>query len=102
MSIPQGLSEPPAYSSDNTAMMETGKVSASLPRHAQNDNMELKKMQGAEADVEVQEDIMQLARLGDVGGIQTLFDRGKFSPSYKDEEGITPLHVGRSSRLLME
>jgi hypothetical protein len=39
------------------------------------------------------EDIMQLARLGDVGAVQALFDSGKVAPSYRDGEGITPLHV---------
>lgn len=42
----------------------------------------------------IEGDIMQLARLGEVGAIQKLFDDGTFSIDYKDEEGITPLHVG--------
>ena len=42
----------------------------------------------------IEEDIMQLARLGEVGAIQKLFENGKFDAKYKDEEGITPLHVG--------
>lgn len=41
----------------------------------------------------VEEDIMQLARLGEIGAIQKLFDKGKFDARYKDEQGITPLHV---------
>jgi len=41
----------------------------------------------------VEEDIMQLARLGEVGAIQKLFETGKYDPNYKDEQGITPLHV---------
>jgi palmitoyltransferase len=36
---------------------------------------------------------MQLARLGEVAAVQKLFETRKFSPIYKDEEGITPLHV---------
>lgn len=39
------------------------------------------------------EDIMQLARLGEVGAMQKLFDTKGLSASYKDDEGITPLHV---------
>lgn len=39
------------------------------------------------------EDIMQLARLGDVAAIQKLIDDGKFSAGYTDDEGISPLHV---------
>jgi palmitoyltransferase ZDHHC13/17 len=41
----------------------------------------------------IEEDIMQLARLGEIGAIQKLFDSGKFDASYADEQGITPLHV---------
>jgi len=38
---------------------------------------------------------MQLARLGEIGAIQKLFDRGMFDAQYADEQGITPLHVGK-------
>jgi len=41
----------------------------------------------------IEEDLMQLARLGEIGAIQKLFDKGKYSATYKDEEGITALHV---------
>lgn len=41
----------------------------------------------------VESDIMQLARLGEIGAMQKLFDTKKFNAKYKDEEGITPLHV---------
>lgn len=37
---------------------------------------------------------MQLARLGEIGAIQKLFDRGFCDAKYADEQGITPLHVG--------
>ncbi|EEQ83453.2 palmitoyltransferase akr1 [Blastomyces dermatitidis ER-3] len=40
----------------------------------------------------IEEDIMQLARLGEIGAIQKLFESGKFNARYADEEGITPLH----------
>jgi len=43
--------------------------------------------------IPLEEDIMQLARLGEIGAIQKLFDGGKFDASYTDEQGITPLHV---------
>lgn len=51
--------------------------------------------------VKADEDIMQLARLGDVPGIQRLFDSGKFDIGYCDHEGITPLHVSVLSWLLV-
>lgn len=44
----------------------------------------------------IEEDLMQLARLGEIGAIQKLFDGGKFDAKYKDEQGITPLHVRAS------
>ncbi|KAF2094093.1 palmitoyltransferas-like protein akr1 [Rhizodiscina lignyota] len=40
----------------------------------------------------IEEDIMQLARLGEIGAIQKLFDSGKFDATYRDDQGITPLH----------
>ncbi|KAI9893451.1 MAG: palmitoyltransferase akr1 [Vezdaea aestivalis] len=46
----------------------------------------------AKAQLPVEEDIMQLARLGEIGAIQKLYDSGKFDIHYKDEENITPLH----------
>lgn len=45
------------------------------------------------APLPVEEDIMQLARLGEVAAVQKLFESKKFNAKYKDEEGITPLHV---------
>jgi hypothetical protein len=40
----------------------------------------------------VEDDIMQLARLGEVEAIKKLLDGGKVDIKYKDDEGITPLH----------
>lgn len=39
---------------------------------------------------------MLLARAGNIGGMQKLFDSGSYDATYKDEEGITPLHVCRT------
>lgn len=41
----------------------------------------------------LEDDIMQLARLGEIGSIQKLFQSGKCDATYKDEQGVTPLHV---------
>ncbi|KAL8873577.1 MAG: hypothetical protein Q9174_000969 [Haloplaca sp. 1 TL-2023] len=46
----------------------------------------------AEAKLPLHEDIMQLARLGEIGPIQKLIEEGKFTADYKDAEDITPLH----------
>jgi palmitoyltransferase len=75
-----------------STIMPNGKGPAAVPKLTDNeDNVEMKRMlpSGAEPD----EDIMQLARLGDIHAIQKLFDAGKFDATYYDKEGITPLHV---------
>ncbi|KAI9803284.1 MAG: hypothetical protein M1825_002075 [Sarcosagium campestre] len=70
-----------------------GKAAAAAPV-VSNDtqDVELKSIQGDERSVPLEEDIMQLARLGEIGPIKNLFDSGKFDIQYKDDEGITPLH----------
>lgn len=93
MSTPQGSSDPTAWPSHDDAATENGTASASPNKPAPNDHVELRDMPGAEATVSDEDDLMQLARLGDVGRIQKLFDEGKFTPAYRDAEGITPLHV---------
>lgn len=37
-------------------------------------------------------DVMQLARVGDISTMEKLFDTGDYDATYTDEEGITPLH----------
>ena len=41
-----------------------------------------------------QDDIMQIARLGDIQGMERLFETAGYDATYTDDEGITPLHVG--------
>ena len=64
------------------------------------DQHQLKDMAGQQPSLPVEEDIMQLARLGEIRAIQKLFDSGKYDATYRDEQGITPLHVCRSLLLL--
>jgi palmitoyltransferase ZDHHC13/17 len=59
------------------------------------DEHELKDML-AKAPLPVEEDIMQLARLGEIDAMQKLFQSGRYSADYRDEQGITPLHVRTS------
>ncbi|KAK3358042.1 hypothetical protein B0T25DRAFT_540826 [Lasiosphaeria hispida] len=40
----------------------------------------------------LQNDIMQMARVGDVAGMEKLFEAGEYDATYTDDEGITPLH----------
>lgn len=56
-------------------------------------NVELEDMGDRKPSLPIEEDIMQLARLGEIAAIQKLFDSGKFDATFKDEQGITPLHV---------
>ncbi|KAL8682297.1 MAG: hypothetical protein Q9186_001666 [Xanthomendoza sp. 1 TL-2023] len=49
-------------------------------------------MDASETKLPLHEDLMQLARLGEIGPIQKLLDEGKFTADYKDAENITPLH----------
>lgn len=46
-----------------------------------------------EEKLPLHEDVMQLARLGEIGPIQKLFEEAKCDANFKDSEGITPLHV---------
>jgi palmitoyltransferase ZDHHC13/17 len=65
-------------------------------------NVELADMGAKKASLAIEEDIMQLARLGEIRAIQKLFDSGKFDASYADEQGITPLHVTHSPVRFLE
>jgi palmitoyltransferase ZDHHC13/17 len=68
---------------------------AASPRSTAED-FELSNVQNGSASppvIPLEGDIMQCARLGEVGLLQKMFDSGKFSAQYKDTEGITPLHV---------
>jgi palmitoyltransferase len=44
-------------------------------------------------DNPAQNDIMQMARVGDMAGMEKLFEAGEYDATYTDDEGITPLHV---------
>jgi palmitoyltransferase len=67
-----------------------GKASVAPPKVS---NAELTARDQHEHKLPLHEDIMQLARLGDVGAIQKLINDGKFSAQHRDDEGISPLHV---------
>lgn len=44
-------------------------------------------------DGEVDTDIMQIARIGDIGAMEALFETKEYDATYADDEGITALHV---------
>jgi hypothetical protein len=76
-----------------SAVMVNGKASALAPKLSDDNDVELENMLPVGPVVPADQDIMQLARLGDIAGIQKLYDSGAFTSSYCDGEGITPLHV---------
>jgi hypothetical protein len=77
----------------NSPMGPNGKASAAAPKLSDDDHVEMEEILASGSAVNPDEDIMQLARLGDIQAIEKLFDSGKFDASYADKEGITPLHV---------
>lgn len=70
-----------------------GKAAAVAPKLSDDDHVELSDMLPSGPEQSPEEDIMQLARLGDVQGIERLYESGKYDAKYCDAEGITPLHV---------
>lgn len=75
-------------------IMLNGKASVAAPKLTDSEqNVEMRNMLSSEPGPQLDEDIMQLARLGNIPAIQALFDAEKFHPTYCDAEGITPLHV---------
>lgn len=57
--------------------------------------VELKTMRSdaPKGSIPLGEDIMQLARIGEIPAMQNLFATKKLTANHRDEEGITPLHV---------
>jgi hypothetical protein len=74
-------------------MVPNGKSTAAAPKLSDDDHVELADMLPTGPTLDPDEDIMQLARVGDIQGIEKLYESGKFNATYCDEEGITPLHV---------
>ena len=67
--------------------------SAASPNMEEQAAAKSKELDNPDGKLPLHEDIMQLARLGEIGPIQRLLEDGKYDAAYKDEEGITPLHV---------
>ena len=78
----------------STPGMPKGKSGTSSPKVTEETGADGQDPSTEEKKLPLHEDIMQLARLGEIGPIQTLFEQNKYDAKYKDEEDITPLHVG--------
>ena len=74
------------------------KSAVAPPQITTNENVEPPKAQRLQGKLPLLEDIMQLARIGEIGPMQRMFEEGKAAVDYKDDEGITPLHVGAVPR----
>ena len=70
------------------------KSATAPPEVTEDENVQLRSMASSvESKLPLHDDVMQLARLGEIGPIQKLFEEGKYNAKYHDGEGITPLHV---------
>lgn len=78
------------------------KASIAPPKVTANATMELENMSSVEDKLPLHEDIMQLARLGEIPPIKRLFNEGKFNAKFRDDEGITPLHVCARQEFLQQ
>jgi hypothetical protein len=85
---------------DSLHTPRTPEMAANTADSSSSGQHELDDMADKKPSLPVEEDIMQLARLGEIGAIQKLFDSGKFDATYTDEQGITPLHVRTRTRTL--
>lgn len=81
-------SSPTGTTSGSTSMNSKGTASPA-------NEVELKTMRSdaPKGSIPLGEDIMQLARIGEIPAMQNLFATKKLTANHRDEEGITPLHV---------
>lgn len=61
------------------------------------EDMEMGNLPGTESAGS--EDIMQLARVGNIPAMEKLFEKSEYDATYTDDEGITPLHVSTDLRI---
>lgn len=76
----------------------SSKSNAATPKL--NSEVEMGSLPGEDSQNQA-DDIMQLARIGDVPAMEKLFESGEYDATYSDDEGITPLHVSRLLQLAM-
>ncbi|KAI1435801.1 hypothetical protein GGR50DRAFT_654933 [Xylaria sp. CBS 124048] len=86
--MPPALHNGPAVAGSAPAQ-PSAKASAAIPRISSRD-MEMGDLPGDTAPA--QPDIMALARVGDIHGMEKLFESSEYDATYTDDEGITPLH----------
>lgn len=84
----------PAESRGSSPGDTSGSPSVSNGKDTPND-VEMKSLRPdpPKGSIPLGEDVMQLARMGEIGAMQNLFTAKRFTANHRDEEGITPLHV---------
>jgi hypothetical protein len=84
------MSQPDHKENSNPAktMVPSGKTAVASPKLSADEHVEMSDLPLSTSPED--DDIMQLARLGDIVGVQRLFDSGKFDAQHSDDEGITP------------
>lgn len=92
MTSPSASSETPHGAAPITPALANRKASAAPPKVTSENSSATDQMAPSQEKPPLHDDIMQLARLGEIGPIQTLFETGKFTARYTDQENITPLH----------
>lgn len=88
--LPSGISTG-AGAGAGAPAQPAAKGGAATPKLNSQD-MEMGDLPGGNAAA-AQPDIMQLARVGDIGAMEKLFESSEYDATYTDDEGITPLHV---------
>lgn len=86
---PESWGPSPGQTSGSTSA-SNGNGTATPPNDVEMKSLRLDPPKGS---IPLGEDIMQLARMGEIGTMQKLFTAKKFTANHRDEEGITPLHV---------
>ncbi|KAI1497545.1 hypothetical protein F5X99DRAFT_362195 [Biscogniauxia marginata] len=80
----------PNGTSAGAPIQPSSKGNAATPKLNSQD-MEMGNLPGGDTSP-AEPDIMQLARLGDIPGMEKLFESSDYDATYADDEGITPLH----------
>ncbi|KAJ5621218.1 hypothetical protein N7528_006001 [Penicillium herquei] len=80
--------------SSSPSVPTSGSTPANGKGTSPNTDVELKSMRpdAPKQSIPLGEDIMQLARIGEIGAMQNLFATKKLTANHRDDEGITPLH----------
>lgn len=83
-------------SREPSAAPDERRPSSSASDSPDNDGLgkvELSDLDASPPRLPVEQDLMQLARLGELRSIQKLLDSGRYTARSTDEQGITALHV---------